>query len=380
MDFRLKSEQEAVIKRIREFAETEIEPIVEEYDERQEVPMEVLEKCKKLGLFGLEVPRQYGGAGIDAVTYSLIIEEIAKVSASIAVIIAVHNSVCVFPISEFGSDEQKEKYLPKLASGEWIGAFALTEPDAGSDAANIQTSAVKEGEYFVVNGSKIFITNGKIGHVAVVLAKTDPSKGARGATAFIMDKSMDGFNVGTKENKMGMRLSDTVELFFEDVKVPKENVLGEVDKGFKVMMHTLNQSRIGIGAQAIGIAQAALDEAVKYSKERVQFGKPIARFQGIQWMLAEMASEIRAARFSVLDASFRKENGLPFIAESSMAKLLASKVAVDCTRKALQVHGGYGFIKDYKVERLYRDAKVTEIYEGSSEVQKMIIAKELTKD
>jgi alkylation response protein AidB-like acyl-CoA dehydrogenase len=376
-----KSERELILATVREFAKKTIAPLCEEADEKQIMPQEIIEGCKELGLFGLEIPEEYGGNPVDTATLSAIIEELSKVSASCGVMIAVHNSVCAFPIARFGTEAQKKKYLPLLASGKMIGSFGLTEPAAGSDVSAIQTTALKKNaDTYIINGRKVFITNGQISQLMVMLAKTNPNAGLNGTTAFIVEKSMPGMVVGRKENKMGMRMSDTTEILFEQMEVSKNQILGSENSGHKVIFETLNQSRIGIAAQAVGIASAALEEAIHYATERQQFGRPIAEHQGLQFMLAEMAAQLYAAKLAVDDASHRKDQGLSFIRESSMAKLLASQAAVEITRKAVQIHGGYGFIKDYKVERFYRDAKVTEIYEGTSEIQKIIIAKDLLRE
>ncbi len=380
MDFTLSKSQIELQKSIEKFAEKEIEPFCRESDEKQEIPQQIIEKCRKFGLFGLYAPEEYGGKGVDALTLILAIEELSKVSAAVGVMISVQNSLVIYPLMEYGSREQKEKYLPKLASGEIIGCFGLTEAEAGSDAASIRSTAELVGSKYVVNGSKMFITNGSIADLMITALKTDlKSTGPKGMTCFILEKAMPGFSAGKKLDKMGIRMSDTTPMILQNVQVPKENLLGTENNGFAIIMDTLNRSRLGIAAQAIGIAEAALSQSLRYAKERHQFGKSIGQFQGIQWMLAEMATKIRAARLSVYDAAWRIGQGLPFIKESSMAKLFASRVAVEAANMAVQIHGGYGYLKNFKVERLYRDAKVTEIYEGTSEVQKMVIARELLK-
>ena len=379
MDFNLTPEQKMVQSVVREFAESEIKPIAAEIDETEEFPWPVLKKMGKLNLMGMTVPKEYGGAGIDDISYMIAIEEVAKVCASTSVIMAVHNSVCCYPIQKFGTDSQKEKFLRPLAQGDKLGGFALTEPSAGSDAGAVRTTAVLDGDYYILNGNKIFITSGAEADILVVIASTDPSKGVKGLTAFIVEKGTPGFTYGTIEDKMGVRASATTELVFENCRIPKENLLGEVGKGFKLGMITLDASRMGIAAQAVGIAQGALDEAVKYAKEREQFGRPIGKFQAIQWMLAESATKVQAARFLVHRAAYLKGQGGIYSKESAMAKLYASRVAREVSNDAVQIHGGYGYTKDYAVERFYREAKITEIYEGTSEVQKMVIAREALK-
>jgi butyryl-CoA dehydrogenase len=375
MDFNLTKEQQLVRTVMREFTRNEVEPLAAEMDESGEFPRDIVRKMGELNILGMVVPKEWGGAGVDTISYMLAIEEIAKACGSTSVIMAVHNSVCCYPIDVFGTEEQKDKYLRPLAAGRKLGAFALTEPGAGSDAGAVRTQAVLDGDEYIINGNKIFITSGCEADVLVMIASTDPSQGTRGLTAFTIEKGMPGFTYGTIEDKMGVRASATSELVFEDLRVPKENVLGKEGQGFKIGMVTLDASRMGIAAQAVGIAQAALDEAVKYSKEREQFGRPIAKFQAIQWMLAESATKVEAARNLVLRAAWLKDAGRPFTKEASMAKLYASKICVEVTNAALQIHGGYGYTKDYPVERFFRESKVTEIYEGTSEVQRMVISR-----
>jgi butyryl-CoA dehydrogenase len=372
MDFRPTKEQEMIRCMVSEFAEKEIKPIASEIDETGEFPWDNINKMAKLNLLGLPIPKNYGGAGVETVSYVMAVEEVAKRCASTAVIMSVHTSVGTYPIYLFGTDEQKEKFVTPLAKGERIGAFALTEPGAGSDAAAVQTTAKLEGDSYILNGSKIFITNGGVAGSVVVMAMTDKSQRHRGISA-------PGFTIGSKEKTMGMIGSDTSELVFEDCTVPKENLLGKEGMGFRIAMKALDAGRIGIAAQALGIAEAALSESIKYSKEREQFGKPIAKFQAIQWMIANMASEIEAARMLVYNAAYLKDQGLDYSTEAAMAKLYASEAARKATIKAIQVHGGYGYIKDYPVERFFRDAKVTEIYEGTSEIQRLVIASSLLK-
>lgn len=378
MDFKLSSEQEAIRRVVREFAEKEISPIAQELDEKAEFPPEsILKQMRALNLFGLTTPKEFGGAGVDMISYSLAIEEISRVCAGIGVILSVHNSVSAHPILAYGTKEQKEKYLPSLASGKDIGAFALTEPNAGSDAAAQETTAVLRGSHYILNGTKIFITSGSKAGVIIVMAMTDKSKGSRGISAFIVEKGAEGFSLGTKENKLGIRCSDTYELVFQDCKIPKENILGKEGEGFKVAMSTLDGGRIGIASQAVGIAQAALDASIKYAKEREQFKQPIAKFEAIQWMISDMATEIAAARLLTHRAAFLKDSKMRCSKEAAMAKVFASEAAMRATTKAIQIHGGYGYTKDYPVERYFRDAKITEIYEGTSEIQRIVISSNL---
>ena len=377
MDFTHSKEQAMVRETVRRFADKEVRPISKELDEKEEFPWPVLKRMWDVGMMGMTVPKELGGTGSDYVSYAVAIEEISKASASVGVIMAVHNSVCAYPILKYGTDEQKRKYLPKLAKEGWLGAFALTEPGAGSDASAVQTTAALEGDNYILNGNKVFITSGTEAHLIIVVASTDRSKGSKGLTAFLVEKGLPGFTYGTIEEKMGMRGSATSELVFENCRVPRENVLGAVGDGLKIALSSLDGGRIGIGAQALGIAQAALDESVKYAKEREQFGRPIAKLQAIQWMVAEMGVKVEAARALVYRAAWLKDRGLPLGKEAAMAKLYASKVAREVTNDAVQIHGGYGYTRDYEVERYYRDAKVTEIYEGTSEIQKMVIARAL---
>jgi len=373
MDYALTPKHEMCRTLFREFAEKEVSPLAAVIDESGEFPLETVKKMAKLGFMGIPFPKEYGGAGADSLTYILAIEEIAKACATTAVILAVH-LLSSFGVYMFGNTQQKEKYLIPLAQGRSLGAFGLTEPNAGTDASNQQTTAVLEGDEYVINGTKIFITNGGYADIYIVTAMTDPSKGLKGISAFIVEKGTPGFSFGKKENKMGIRASSTTELIFQGCRIPKENLLGKEGEGFKIAMQCLEGGRISVGAEALGLAQAALDESVKYSKERQQFNKPIASFQAIQWMIADMATEIDCARMLVYRAAWLKDNKKPFGKESSMAKLYASETATRCALKAVQIHGGYGYIKEYKVERLLRDAKITEIYEGTSEVQRMVIA------
>ena len=379
MDFRLSKEQEMIRTMVAEFAEREIKPKAQEIDETGEFPSENIKKMAKLNLLGLPIPNEYGGAGVDTVSYVLAVEEVSKQCASTGVIMSVHTSVGTYPIYLFGTEDQKQKYVPPLAKGERIGAFALTEPSAGSDAAGVQTTAVLKGDQYILNGSKIFITNGSVAGSVVVMAMTDKSKGHRGISAFIVERDTPGFTYGSLEKTMGMIGSDTSELVFEECKIPKENLLAKEGMGFKIAMKALDAGRIGIAAQALGIAEAAMEESIKYSKEREQFGRPIASFQAIQWMIANMATEIEAARMLIYNAAQQKDKGERYSNEAAMAKLYASETAMRATTKALQIHGGYGYIKDYPVERFFRDAKITEIYEGTSEIQRLVIASSLLR-
>lgn len=376
MDFELTSEQKLLRDTVREYAKKEIEPQARENDENATFPHQTIKDLSELGILGMEVSEENGGNFIDTVSYAIVIEELAKVCPSTAIIVAVHN-MCCFTIETFGTKEQKEKYLPVMASGSKLGAFALTEPGVGSDAGSLITKAELSNGNYIVNGSKCLITNGGTADVIITYVRTDKELKAKGISTLIVEKGAKGFQTGKKEDKMGMRASDTYELFFDNCEIPAENMLGELNKGLQVALITLDASRIGVAAQCVGIAQGALDEAIKYSKERIQFGKPISSFQAIQWMLAEMAMEINAARLLTYQAACLKDKGGTYGMESSMAKLYASTIAVDATRKAVQIHGGYGCMKDYKVERLYRDAKVTEIYEGTSEIQKLVISRNL---
>ena len=375
MDFHLSKEQEMVRKMYREFAENEVKPLAEEIDEEERFPMETVEKMGKLGMLGIYFPKEYGGAGGDVLSYAMCVEELAKVCGTTAVIVSAHTSLCCAPIFEHGTEEQKMKYLPDLLSGKKIGAFGLTEPNAGTDASGQQTTAVKnENGDYVLNGSKCFITNGTVAETLVVFAMTDKTLGNHGISAFIVEKNFPGFSVGKHEKKMGIRGSSTCELVFEDCIVPKENLLGEVGKGFKIAMTTLDGGRIGIGAQALGIAQAAIDECVKYTKERVQFGKRISQFQNTQFQLADMQAKLDGARLLIYRAAQAKQDHEPYSHLAAMGKLMASEVASDVTRRALQLVGGYGYTREYPFERFMRDAKITEIYEGTSEVQRMVIS------
>ncbi|AUJ24078.1 acyl-CoA dehydrogenase [Virgibacillus dokdonensis] len=368
-------EQQMLNKMVRDFAQTEILKAVPLMEEEDRFPIEVVKQMGELGLMGIPIPEKYGGAGMDYTAYIQTIHEISKVSATVGVILSVHTSVGTNPILYFGTEQQKDFYLPKLASGEYLGAFALTEPNAGSDAASLKTKAVKDGEVYILNGSKVFITNGGVADTYITFART----GEREISAFIVERDTPGLIIGKPEKKMGLHGSNTVTLTFDNCRISKEQLLGEEGKGFKIAMHNLNIGRIGIAAQALGISEAALEQATKYAKERKQFGKSIAENQGISFKLADMATRTEAAKLLVYQATHFVERGVTSGKEVSMAKLHASKVAVDNAIEAVQIFGGYGYTEDYPVERLFRDAKITEIYEGSSEIQRMVVAKNLLK-
>jgi len=367
-------------KMVRDFAEAEVAPGAEERDEKEEFPLELWKKCGELGLTGIVFPEEYGGVGADYTSYAITIEELSRVDASLGVTISAHTSLGSNPIYKFGTEEQKQKYLVPLATGEKMAAFGLTESMAGSDASATRTTAVKDGNEYVINGSKIFITNGYYADTYIVTAQMDKSKGHRGIAAFIVEKGTPGFSFGKKEKKMGIRSSATYELVFEDVRVPAENLLGEEGQGFKIALTTLDYGRIGIAAQALGIAQGAFDQALKYAKERVQFGKPISQFQAIQFKLADMETQITAARLMVYKACELATAGKPVSQAAAMAKVFAAEVANYVTKEAVQIFGGYGYTREYPVERMMRDAKITEIYEGTSEIQRVVIANNILKD
>lgn len=379
MDFNLTKTETLFLQMIRTFAEKEVKPLAAEIDEQERFPLETVEKMSKLGLMGIPIPVQYGGAGGTNQLYTMAVEELSRACATTGVILSAHTSLCAGPILENGTEEQKMKYLPKLASGEWIGAFGLTEPNAGTDASAQQTIAVEDGDYWVLNGTKIFITNAAYASLYVIIAMTDKSQGTRGISAFIVEKDTPGFSIGKKEKKLGIRGSSTCELIFDNCRIPKGNLLGKVGKGFGVAMKTLDGGRIGIASQALGIAQGAMDETVKYTKERKQFGKTISNFQNTQFQMADLETQIQAARLLVRSAAFKKDHNLPYTADAAMAKLYASKTAMEVASQAIQFHGGYGYTRDYPVERMMRDAKITEIYEGTSEVMRMVIAGGLLK-
>ena len=387
MDFVLSKEHEMLRKMYREFAETEVKPLAEEIDEEERFPMETVEKMAKLGMMGIYFPQQYGGAGADVLAYAMAVEELAKVCGTTAVIVSAHTSLCCAPIFEHGTEEQKMKYLPKLCKGEWIGAFGLTEPGAGTDAQGQQTTAVLDeaGENWILNGSKCFITNGNVANVFVVIAVTGKTTDKKGRpmkeiSAFIVEGTDPGFSQGKHEKKMGIRGSSTCDLIFEDCIIPKDRLLGKKGDGFKIAMKTLDGGRIGIAAQALGIAEGALNETIAYTKQRKQFGRPISAFQNTQFMLADMATKCAAARALVYIAADAKQAKLPTLSvNAAQAKLFASETAMEVTTKAVQLHGGYGYTREYPVERMMRDAKITEIYEGTSEVQRMVISGALLK-
>lgn len=379
MDFSLSKTEILFRQMIREFAEKEVKPLAAEIDEEERFPLETVEKMARLGIMGIPFPAEYGGAGGNNILYTMAVEELSRVCATTGVIVSAHTSLCAAPIYEFGTEEQRKKYLPKLCSGEWIGAFGLTEPNAGTDASAQQTMAVLEGDHYVLNGTKIFITNAAYANVYIVMAMTDKSLGTKGISAFIVERDFPGFSIGKKEKKMGIRGSATCELIFENCIVPKENLLGKPGGGFGIVMKTLDGGRIGIASQALGIAQGAMDETVKYVKERKQFGKSIGKFQNTQFQLADLETKIQAARLLVRMAAYKKDQKQSYSVDAAQAKLFAAETAMEVTTKAVQFHGGYGYTREYPVERMMRDAKITEIYEGTSEVQRMVIAGALLK-
>ncbi len=376
MNLRFTEEQEMMRKMVRDFAQTEIAPFVEKM-EQGEFPREILRKMGELGLMGIPIPEKYGGSEMDFTSYIIAIHELSRVSATVGVILSVHTSVGTNPILYFGTEEQKQKYIPKLASGEYLGAFCLTEPSAGSDAGSLKSRAVKDGDHYVINGSKVFITNAGEADVYIVFASTNPELGSKGISAFIVEKDTPGLVFGKDEHKMGLHGSRTLQLTFEDMRVPSENLLGNEGEGFKIAMANLDAGRIGIASQALGIAEAAFEAAASYAKERVQFGKPIAAQQGVGFKLADMATSVEAAKLLIYRAADMRQRGIKCGLEASMAKLFASKTAVDVSTEAIQVLGGYGYTEDYPVERYFRDAKITEIYEGTSEIQRIVISKQL---
>lgn len=383
MDFNLDKKHELARTLFKEFAEKEVKPHAQEVDETEEFPVETVRKLAGYGFLGIPVPRKYGGQGCDTLTYAMCVEELAKVCGTTAVIVSAHTSLCIDPIMMYGTEEQKLKYVPPLAKGEKLGAFGLTEPGAGTDAQGQQTRAVLDGEEWVLNGSKIFITNGKYADVYVVIAVTGKiqkkGKEVKEISAFIVEKGTPGFTFGTKEKKMGIRGSATYELIFTDCRIPKENLLGLKGKGFGIAMHTLDGGRIGIAAQALGLAEGALETTIEYVKERKQFGNSISQFQNTQFQLADMATKVKAAQLLVYRAAKAKEEGNSYSEQAAMAKLYAAETAMEVTTKAVQLHGGYGYIREYNVERMMRDAKITEIYEGTSEVQRMVISANILK-
>ena len=378
MDFTLSKKHEMARSLFKEFAENEVKPLAQEIDEEHRFPRETVEKMAKAGFLGIPIPKEYGGQGCDPLTYAMCVEELSKVCGTTGVIVSAHTSLCMDPIQTYGTEEQKQKYLPDLASGKKLGAFGLTEPGAGTDAQGQQTKAVLDGDEWVLNGSKCFITNGKEADVYIVIAVTGKiekrGRMQKEISAFIVEKGTPGFTFGTKENKMGICASSTYELIFTDCRIPKDALLGQKGKGFGIAMHTLDGGRIGIAAQALGIAEGALETTIEYVKERKQFGRSIAQFQNTQFQLADMATKVKAAQMLVYRAAMAKATQKVYSVEAAMAKLYAAEVAMEVTTKAVQLHGGYGYIKEYDVERMMRDAKITEIYEGTSEVQRMVIS------
>jgi alkylation response protein AidB-like acyl-CoA dehydrogenase len=380
MDFYLTETQKQVKQLARDFAEKEIAPFVRKYDEKGEFPFEIMKKLGEIGFLGITFPEEYGGSGLKYLDYVVIIEEISRVDPSIGLSVAAHNGLCTNHIYCFGDENQKRKYLPELYTGKKIGAWALTEPQAGSDAANLLTTAVKENSYYILNGNKVFTTHGSVGDVIVVMAVTDKTKGKNGISSFIVEKGYRGLIVGKKEDKLGMRASDTCSLIFDNCKVPVENLIGEEGQGYKQAMEILAGGRIGIAALSVGLAQGAFELSLKYAKERKAFGKYIAEFQAIQWKLADMATQIESARLLTYKAAYLKDQGKDYSLYASMAKYFASEVAVKCAIEAVQIYGGYGYIKEYPVEKFYRDAKLLTIGEGTSEIQKIIIANKILKE
>ena len=379
MDFSLSKTEQLFLQMVRSFAQNEVKPLAAEVDEQERFPEENVAKMAKLGFFGIPFPVEYGGMGGTNQLYSMAVEELSRVCATTGVVVSAHTSLCANPIYELGTEEQRKKYLPKLCSGEWLGAFGLTEPNAGTDASAQQTTAVLDGDHYVINGSKIFITNASKAHVFIVMAMTDRSLGTKGISAFIVEKGMPGFSVGKEEKKMGIRGSATCELIFEDCIVPKENLLGKEGKGFNIAMKTLDGGRIGIASQAVGIAQGAMDEVIQYVKERKQFGRPLAKFQNTQFQIADLQTAVEAARLLVRRAEWKKDMQLPYTVDAAYCKLFAAETAMHVTTKVVQLFGGYGYTREYPVERMMRDAKITEIYEGTSEVQRMVIGGSLLR-
>lgn len=377
MDFELTAEQVLLRRTAREFAEGEVAPVIARYEEAEEFPAELIQKLASLGFLGCLVPPEYGGAGLDYISYAVVVEELCRVNGSIGITMWAHNSLCSGHLYLFGTPAQRERYLPPLARGEVLGAWALTEPGSGSDAAALRTAAAAEGDEFVLTGAKAFITNGSVAGTAVVMARTDPEAQGRGISAFILERGMPGFRAGQRYKKLGLHASDTAELVLEGVRVPKANLLGERGHGFRDSKQVLEGGRIAMAAMGVGLAQGALDLALRYAKERHAFGQPLAGFQGLRGMLADLATEVEAARLLTLRAAYGKDRGRPVMREASMAKVFASEVAVRCATKAVQVHGGYGYTREFPVERFYRDAKLCEIGEGTSEVQRMVIARSI---
>ncbi len=380
MDFSLTEDQKMLKTMVRDFAEKEIEPIAAQTDEEAKFPAETIKKLAELGLISTGYPEKYGGSGGGAIEQTIIAEELGRVCAATSVVFVCTNELASYPIYQFGNEEQKQRFLVPLVKGEKLGAFALTEANAGSDPAALQTTATRQDNGYTLNGTKIFITNGLEADIVVIFATLDKSLGYRGITSFIVEKGTPGFSVGKLEHKLGIRGSSTAELVFENCLIPESSLLGAERNGFRIALETIDKSRVGVAAQALGIAQGAFDRAVAYAKERQQFGQPIANFQAIQWMLADMATQIDAARLLTYRAAFFQDNGLPFIKEAAMAKVFAAEAAMLITNKAIQIHGGYGYIKDYPLERYFRDAKITEIYEGTSEMQRMTISRSLLRE
>ncbi|GEN44303.1 acyl-CoA dehydrogenase [Alkalibacillus haloalkaliphilus] len=379
MNLQFTEEQEMMRKMVRDFAQNEVAPEVERMEKEDRFPQEIIQKMSELGLLGIPVDEELGGAGMDYTSYIIAIHELSKVSATLGVILSVHTSVGTFPILKFGTEEQVNHYVPKLASGEYLGAFAITEPSAGSDAGNLKTKAVKDGDHYIINGSKVFITNGGYADTYIVFANTNPELGSKGVSAFIVEKDTPGFEVGIAEKKMGLHGSSTVTLTFDQCKVPASQLLGEEGEGLKIALANLNIGRIGIAAQALGIAEAAFDAATDYAKEREQFGRPIAKHQGVSFKLADMATAVESSKLLVYNAASLYQAGMDSSIQASMAKKFASKTAVDTSIEAVQVFGGYGYTEDYPVERFFRDAKITQIYEGTTEVQNVVISRQLLK-
>ncbi len=379
MNFELSKEHQLLREMYKKFVINEVAPLASEVDEKEMFPEETVKKLAKYGMLGIPFPKKYGGSGGDNLAYSIAVEELSKACATTGVIVSAHTSLCANPIYEFGTEEQKQKYLVPLCKGEKLGAFGLTEPNAGTDASGQQTKAILQGDYYVINGSKIFITNAGYADVYIIMAMTDPSAGVKGISAFIVDADTEGFEVGKKEDKMGIRGSATCELIFTDMKVPKENLLGRLGQGFKIAMQTLDGGRIGIASQALGIAQGALDETIKYTKERKQFKRSIAAFQNTKFEIADMHTRTEASRLLVYQAAFKKDQKQKFSTEAAMAKLMAAETATNVTNRCVQLHGGYGYIREYPIERMMRDAKITEIYEGTNEVQRMVISASIMK-
>jgi butyryl-CoA dehydrogenase len=377
VDWALTEEQQMMQRMVRDFAENEIRPVAQEMDASGEFPWEIIRRMGSLGLMGLPIPEEYGGSGADTITYAIAVEEISRVSGSLGITLASHVSLGLDLIDHFGTEEQKRKYLSPLARGQGLAAFGLTEPEAGSDAGAVKTTAVLDGDQWVINGQKVFITSGSIADVVVVAAVTDKSAGTKGISNFLVEKDTPGFRPGRDEEKMGLKASVTSQLFFEDCRVPKDNLLGQRGEGYKQFLITLDGGRISIGAMALGLAQGAFEAAVEYSKQRVQFGQPIAKFQAIQWMIADMATEIDAARMMVYRAAWMKDQGVRYTKEAAMAKLYASEAAERACFKAIQIHGGYGYMREYDVERIYRDNRLTTIGEGTSEIQRLVIARQI---